>query len=367
MTAPQSEPRPDPGPAGATMRALVRDAYGSADLLAVREVPRPVAGTGEVLVRVHGVGLDRGAWHIMTGRPYLMRLAGFGLRRPRNPGLGTELAGVVAAVGAGVTGLAVGDAVYGAGTSAFAEYAVARRGAVATKPANLSHEQAAAVPVSGVTALQALRDHGHLQPGQSVLVIGASGGVGSFAVQIAKALGGLVTGVASTGKLDFVRSLGVADVIDYTAGDLADSGHRYDLVLDAGGNRPLAALRRLLTPKGTLVFVGGEGGGPVTGGLGRQVRALALAPFVGQRLGSFWVAACNTADLDTLRTMIEAGTVTPAVDRTCTLADLPAAMADLDAGSVRGKVVATVTGRGGGTGQPARRQRPAGPRRTVGP
>jgi NADPH:quinone reductase-like Zn-dependent oxidoreductase len=249
---------------------------------------------------------------------------------------------VVVAVGAGVSGFAIGDAVYGAGKSSFAQYATARPAKLARKPAKLSYEQAAAMPVSAVTALRALRDRGHLRAGQSVLVIGASGGVGSFAVQIAKAFGGKVTGVASTAKLDFVRSLGVDDVIDYTVGDLADSGRRYDLVLDVGGNRPLGALRRLLTAKGTLVFVGGEGGGRVTGGLGRQLRALVLSPFVGQRLGSFWVAIPNTADLDTLRTMVEDGTLAPALDRACSLADLPAAMRDLEAGAVRGKVVATI-------------------------
>jgi NADPH:quinone reductase-like Zn-dependent oxidoreductase len=324
------------------MRATVRDGYGSADVLEVRDVPTPVAAAGEVLIRVQAAGLDRGAWHVMTGRPYLMRLAGFGVRRPKDPGLGTELAGVVEALGAGVTGVAVGDAVYGAGTNSFAQYATASPGRLAAAPANLTPQQAAAMPISAVTALQAVRDRGHLRAGQSVLVIGASGGVGSFAVQIAKALGGQVTGVASTAKLDFVRSLGAHEVIDYTVGDLVRRGHRYDLVLDVGGNRPLAALRRLLAPKGTLVFVGGEGGGRVTGGLGRQLRALLLGPFVGQRLGSFWIAASNTADLDTLRAMVEAGTVTPAVHRACTPTDLPAAVRDLEAGRVSGKIVITV-------------------------
>jgi NADPH:quinone reductase-like Zn-dependent oxidoreductase len=330
------------GPVPPTMQALVRDAYGSADVLQVRDVPTPTATAGEVLVRVQAAGLDRGAWHVMTGRPYLMRLAGFGVRRPKDSGLGTELAGVVEAVGAGATGVAVGDAVYGVGKNTFAQYATARPGKLARQPANLSPQQAAAMPVSAVTALQALRNQGHLQPGQSVLVIGASGGVGSFAVQIAKALGGQVTGVASTAKLDLVRSLGVDDVIDYTVGDLAAGNRRYDLVLDIGGNRPLATLRRLLTPKGTLVFVGGEGGGRVTGGLGRQFRAMMLSPFVGQRLGSFWIAQTTTADLDILRAMIEDGGVTAALDRVCTLTDLPVAMHDLEAGRVRGKVVATI-------------------------
>jgi len=338
---PEAQKPESVSPTQSTMQATVRDGYGPTDLLQVREVPTPVAAAGEVLIRVQAAGLDRGAWHVMTGRPYLMRLAGFGLRRPKNPGLGTELAGVVEAVGADVTEFAVGDAVYGAGNSAFAQYATARPGKLARQPANLTPAQAAAMPVSGVTALQAVRNQGHLQPGQSVLVIGASGGVGSFAVQIAKALGGHVTGVASTAKLEFVRSLGVDDVIDYTVGDLTDGGRRFDLVLDIGGNRPLSTLRRLLTAKGTLVFVGGEGGGRVTGGLGRQLCAMILSPFVPQRLGSFWVAAPNTADLDTLRTMVEAGAVTPALDRVCTLTDLPAAMRDLEAGVIRGKIVAT--------------------------
>jgi NADPH:quinone reductase-like Zn-dependent oxidoreductase len=326
-----------------TMKAVVRDAYGSADLLEVREVEQPTIADGEVLVRVRAAGLDRGAWHVMTGRPYLMRVAGFGVRRPKNPGLGTELAGVVEAVGADVTGYAIGDPVYGAGKNSFALYASARPGMLARMPANLTYEQAAAVPVSGVTALRALRNQGRVQPGQTVLVIGASGGVGSFAVQIAKALGARVTGVCSTAKLDFVRSLGVDDVIDYTVGDLADGKRRYDLILDIGGNRPLATLRRLLSPKGTLVFVGGEGGGRLTGGLDRQLRAMALSPFVGQRLGTFWVATANSADLDTLAAMIEDGAVTPAVDRVCALSEIPGAMRDLEAGKIRGKVVAITT------------------------
>ena len=325
-----------------TMKAITRDAYGSADVVQVRDVAKPAARADEVLVRVRGAGLDRGAWHLMTGRPYLMRLAGFGMRRPKDPGLGAELAGVVEAIGSDVSGFAVGDAVYGVGKGAFAQYATARPAQLAVKPANLSFEQAAAVPVSAVTALQALRNQGHLQPGQSVLVIGASGGVGSFAVQIAKALGGHVTGVASTAKLDLVRALGADDVIDYTAGDLSHGDRRYDLVLDIGGNRPLRALRRLLTPQGTLVFVGGEGGGQITGGLGRQARAAVLSPFVSQRLGSFWIAQTTTADLDTLRTLIEEGAVTPALDRICALTDLPAAIGDLEAGRVRGKVVAAL-------------------------
>jgi NADPH:quinone reductase-like Zn-dependent oxidoreductase len=347
MSAKRDRPGPDgqatpvTGPAP-TMKALVRDAYGSADVLTVRDVEQPAIAADEVLVRVRAAGLDRGAWHFMTGRPYLMRIAGVGLRRPRNPGLGLELAGEVVAVGADVTGYAIGDPVYGSGKNSFATYAAARPRTLARKPANLTYEQAAAVAVSGVTALQALRNQGRVQAGQSVLVIGASGGVGSFAVQIAKALGAIVTGVCSPAKLDFVRSLGADHVIDYTAGELADGDRRYDLVLDIGGNRPVSTLRRLLTPRGAFVFVGGEGGGRLTGGLGRQLGSMALSPFVSQRLGVPWIASVNSADLDTLRTMIEDGAVTPAIDRICTLADLPDAFRDLEAGKVRGKIVAAV-------------------------
>ncbi|HEX2805395.1 MAG TPA: NAD(P)-dependent alcohol dehydrogenase [Kineosporiaceae bacterium] len=322
-----------------TMTALVRDTYGWADVLDVRQVERPTITGGEVLVRVHAAGLDRGAWHLMTGRPYLMRVAGFGLRRPKNPGLGTELAGVVEAVGADVTGFAPGDAVFGTGRSSFAEYASARPGTLTRMPANLTFEQAAALPVSGVTALQALRDQGRIQSGQRVLIIGASGGVGTLAVQLAKAFGAQVTGVCSTSKTDLVRGLGADHVIDYTVGDLSDDTCRYDLVLDIGGNRPLSTLRRRLTPTGTLVFVGGEGGGRWTGGLDRQLWAWARSPFVGQRLGTPWVATANSTDLDTLRTVIEDGAVTPALDRVCGLSDIPDAMRDLEAGRVRGKVV----------------------------
>lgn len=322
-----------------SMRAVVRDAYGTPDVLTVRDVATPVPGTGEVLVRVHAAGIDRGALHTMTGTPYLMRLAGFGVRRPKNPGLGSEMSGVVEAVGSDTTGLRVGDEVYGAGRATFAQYTLATPATLAHKPTGISHAHAAVVPVSAVTALQALRDQGRVQPGQSVLVIGASGGVGSYAVQIARALGGHVTGVARTAKLDYVRSLGAENVIDYTAADITDQAQRYDLVLDIGGNRPVRALRRLLTPNGTLVFVGGEGGGRITGGLGRQVRAMALSPFTKQRFAIFWVARANTADLDTLTTMVEGGHITPALDHQRPLDDITPALRELEQGAISGKIV----------------------------
>ncbi len=259
------------------MKAIVRDRYGSADVLRLRDVELPEVGDEEVLVRVRAAGLDRGAWHIMAGLPYLLRLAGYGLRTPKVAGLGSELAGVVEAVGANVTALAPGEAVFGTCSASFAEYASTEPDKLARMPANLSFEQAAAVPVSAVTALQALRDRGRVRPGQRVLVIGASGGVGTFAVQIAKALGADVTGVSSAEKVDLVRSLGADHVIDYTRTDITDDGKRYDVVLDIGGNRPLSQLRRVLTGDGTLVIVGGEGGGRWTGGIHRQLGAMALS------------------------------------------------------------------------------------------
>jgi NADPH:quinone reductase-like Zn-dependent oxidoreductase len=321
-----------------TMKAIVRERYGSADVLRVTDVERPDVGGEEVLVRVRAAGLDRGVWHIMAGLPYLIRVVGYGLRRPKTAGLGSELAGVVEAVGANVTQFRPGEAVFGTCSASFAAYAAARQAKLARMPANLTFEQAAAVPVSGVTALQALRDRGRVQAGQSVLVIGASGGVGTFAVQIAKALGANVTGVCSASKVDLVRSLGAEHVIDYTRADITDDGRRYDLVLDIGGNRPLSQLRRVLTHDGTLVIVGGEGGGRWTGGIHRQLGATVMSLFVRQRLGTF-VTKENGADLDALRALIEAGAVKPAIDKVVALDDVPDAIRDLAGGRVRGKIV----------------------------
>ena len=277
-------------PATATMTSLVQNSYGSDpdQVLRLAEVARPSAGDGEVLVRVRAASVDRGTWHLMAGLAYPIRLV-FGLRRPRFANPGRNLAGVVEAVGAGVAGFRPGDEVYGlaAGNGTFAEYVVARPDRLAIKPANLSFADAATVPVSGSTALQAVRDHARVRPGESVLVLGASGCVGSFAVQIAKAFGAEVTGVARTAKLDAVRALGADAVVDHTREDPVDGRRRYDVVLDIGGNRPLRQLRRALTPKGRLVIVGGETGGRWLDGLDRQLRAVLLSPFVGQRLGFF--------------------------------------------------------------------------------
>jgi NADPH:quinone reductase-like Zn-dependent oxidoreductase len=286
--------------------------------------------------------VDRGTWHVMAGLPYPIRLAGFGLRRPKYRNPGRNLAGTVEAVGTSVTAFTPGDAVFGIGEASFAEYARARPDKLAHKPAKLSFDQAAAIPVSGLAALQAVRDHGRVQTGQQVLIVGASGGVGTFAVQIAKALGANVTGVASTQKVDLVRSLGADHVIDYTRADITDDSRRYDLVLDIGGNRPLSQLRRVLTEQGTLVIVGGEGGDRWTGGLHRQLGAMALSLLVRQRLGTF-IAKSNSTDLDALRELIEAGSVTPSVDRIVGLEQVPEAIRDLADGRVRGKIVIAVT------------------------
>jgi NADPH:quinone reductase-like Zn-dependent oxidoreductase len=327
-----------------TMTALVQETYGADpdQVLRLTEVARPTPGDGEVLVHVRAASVDRGTWHLMAGLAYPIRLV-FGLRRPRFANPGRSLAGTVEAVGAGVAGFAPGDEVYGvaAGHGTVAEYVVARPDRLAAKPGNLSFADAATVPVSGSTALQAVRDHGRVRAGESVLVLGASGGVGSFAVQIAKAMGAEVTGVASTAKLDAVRALGADAVLDYTREDAVDGRRRYDVVLDIAGNRPLRRLRRALTPHGRLVIVGGETGGRWLDGLDRQFRAVLLSPFVGQRLG-FFVNKENAADLVALRELIEAGTVSPAVDGTVPLDQVPAAIRRMIDGEVTGKLAVTI-------------------------
>ena len=328
--------------AAQTMKAIVQDDYGEADdVLRLERIDKPEIGADEVLVRVHAAGVDRGVWHLMTGLPYPIRIAGYGLRAPKTGVRGREVAGNVEAVGGDVTTLGPGDEVFGIGEGSFAEYTCARADKLAPKPERLTFEQAAAVPVSALAALQGLRDHGQVQRGQKVLIIGASGGVGTFAVQIAKAFGAEVTGVCSTTKLDMVRSIGADRVIDYKRDDIANSGQRYDLILDAGGNRSLSALRRALTPRGTLVIVGGETGGRLLGGTDRQLRALMLSPFVGQKLGTF-IASENNADLIVLKGLIESGKVTPAIDRTYPLGEVPAAIRYMEEGHARGKVVITV-------------------------
>ena len=323
------------------MRAIARDTYGSPEGLELRDVEKPVAGDDQVLVRVRAAGVDQGVWHIMAGLPYPIRLAGYGLRAPKTPVPGSDVAGVVEAVGGEVTRFQPGDEVFGFGRGTFAEYACAPEDKLAPKPANLGFEQAAAVPVSGLTALQGVRDHGKVLPGQRLLIIGASGGVGTYAVQLAKAFGAEVTGVCSTAKVDIVRSIGADHVIDYTQDDFAEGERRYDVVLDTGGNAPLSRLRRVLTPKGTLVIVGGETDGRLLGGSDRQLRALALSPFVGQKLGTF-VCRENHEDLIVLKELIEAGKVAPVVDRTYSLSEAAEAIRYMREGRARGKVVITL-------------------------
>jgi NADPH:quinone reductase-like Zn-dependent oxidoreductase len=322
------------------MPAIVRSEYGSADVLSLAEIDRPSIGPSDVLVEVRAAGLDRGTWHIMAGLPYAIRLAGYGVRAPKNPVLGSDVAGVVAAVGDDVTRFQAGDDVFGIGRGSFAEYTAAAEDKLARKPSALTFEQAAAVPISGLTALRGLCDVGRLQAGQHVLVIGASGGVGTHAVQIAKALGAEVTGVCSTSKVDLVGSIGADHVLDYTREDFAAGGTTYDLILDIGGNASLARLRRALTPRGTLVIAGGEKPGRWLAGADRQLRALALSPFLGQRLTTF-VCKEHFSGLARLSTVIDDGRLVPVIERSFALADVPEAMRHLVSGHARGKLVIT--------------------------
>jgi NADPH:quinone reductase-like Zn-dependent oxidoreductase len=325
------------------MKAIVQDRYGDVDVLDFRDVDQPVPKDDEVLVEVRAAGLHRGDWHIMTGLPYLIRVVvpTLGLRKPKVPALGIDVAGTVEAVGQKVTRFQPGDEVFGWCDGAFAEYAVAPEDQLAAKPANLSFEQAGVVPTSGFAALQALRDVGAVQPGQRVLVIGAAGGVGSYAVQLAKAFGAQVTGVASTGQLDLVRSLGADQVIDYTREDVTDGTRRWDLIVDTGGHRSLSRLRRALTPKGTLVIVGSEGRGRWLGGFDRNLRALVLSGLVGQRLRML-SSKPGQDDLQVLRELLEAGKLTPVIGRTYPLGEVSEAIRRLVEGHGGGKIAITV-------------------------
>lgn len=321
----------------ASMRAVLQSGYGTTEVFRIGTTARPSPGPGEVLVRVAAAGLDRGTWHLMTGRPYLMRIIGFGFRAPKEPVPGLDLAGTVVEVGPGVTRFVVGDEVFGIGRGTFAELTCAREDKLVKKPASLTFDQAAVLAVSGGTAVQAIEAAG-VTRGERVLIIGASGGVGTYAVQIAKALGADVTGVASAGKLATVRAAGADRVIDYTAEDFADGSATYDAILDIGGGASLRRLRRALTPTGRLVFVGNERGGDWTGGLGRQLLALVLSPFVRQRF-VILAAKEHHAHLEKLAAFADRGQVAPLIDRRVPLAGLVPALHDLEAGRIRGKVV----------------------------
>jgi NADPH:quinone reductase-like Zn-dependent oxidoreductase len=323
------------------MKAVAQDRYGDADVLALREVQAPVTGDDEVLIRVRAAGVDPGVWHLMTGRPYLVRVMGFGLRAPKVRVRGRDVAGTVETVGRGVRQFKPGDDVYGTVEGSFAEFACASATRFAAKPGNLTFEHAAAVPISGMTALAAVRDRGKVQPGQRVLVVGAGGGVGSFAVQLAKAMGAHVTGVCSSSKAELVRRIGADDVIDYTREDFTDGERQFDLIIDTAGRRPLSRLRRALAADGVLVMVGGEGGGRWLGGFQRQLGA----PFrsIGRQQQLIGLMYRETQDLLlSLTELIEAGKVTPVIDRTYPLSQAAEAIRYLEQGHAAGKLVLTV-------------------------
>jgi NADPH:quinone reductase-like Zn-dependent oxidoreductase len=319
------------------MKAIVQDRYGSAEVLEARDIDKPEIGDNEVLVRVHAASIHVGDWILMTGSPFIMRLA-TGLRKPKNPVPGTDVAGIVESVGKGVTQLRPGDEVFGWAAGAFAEYARATEDHFVKKPDNLTFEQAASVGVSATTALQLLRDNGKVQPGQKVLINGASGGVGTFAVQIAKAFGAEVTGVTSTKNVEMVRSIGADHVIDYTRDDFTTRAERYDLILDNVGNHSMARTRRALTPGGMLIS---NGGGHADGKLGRTIRTMLVSMLVRQQAGPT-VKSQNHDDLVALKSLVEAGKLRPVIDRTYPLTQTPEAIDHVAAGHARGTVVISV-------------------------
>lgn len=336
------------------MKAIVQDRYGSPDdVLELREIDKPAVKDDEVLVRVHAASVHPDVWHVLRGQPYVLRIMGAGLLKPKNSVPGTDVAGRVESVGRSVTRFQPGDEVFGEivkghqwhNGGAYAEYVSVREGALALKPANLTFEQAAAVPTSGFIAIQGIRDQGHVQPGQRVLINGAGGGVGTFAVQLAKAFGADVTGVDSTGKLDMVRSIGADQVIDYTQEDFTQSGERYDLILDVPGNHSFSDVRRALTPEGTYVLIGhdlfGDSGRRWIGGIGQFLRQLVLSPFVSQRMAPRDSKEIKDP-LGFLKELIKTGKISPVVDRTFPLSEVPEAIRYLEEGHAQGKVVITV-------------------------
>jgi NADPH:quinone reductase-like Zn-dependent oxidoreductase len=323
------------------MKAITYRCYGGPDVLKLEDIARPTAADDEVLIRVHAAAVNPLDWHFMRGTPYLIRIQG-GIGAPKSPRLGVDFAGTVEAVGRNVKRLQPGDEVFGGADGAFAQYVTAGEGdPVVPKPSSLTFEQAAAVPIAGLTALQALRDKGHLQAGQKVLINGASGGVGTFAVQIAKSMGAEVTGVCSTRNVDLVRSIGADHVIDYTQQDFTRGEQHYDLIIDTVGNHPLLEYRRVLTPNGVFVIVGGPSDDPWIGPLTGAIKALLLSPFVHQKFLMF-IADLNQRDLNALRQLIQAGKVTPVIDRSYSLSEVPAALRYLELGHARGKVVISV-------------------------
>jgi len=326
------------------MKAVVYTDYGPPDVLQVREIKKPVPNDDQVLVKVHAASVNPYDWHFIRGTPYLMRMMIGGLRKPKDPRIGADYAGEVEAVGKNVTQFKPGDAVFGDRTGAFAEYLCARADrTIALKPANITFEQAAGVPIAGLTALQGLRDHGKVQPGQKVLINGASGGVGTFAVQIAKAFGAEVTGVCSSRNVDLVKSLGADHVVDYMKEDFTKSNERYDVILDNVGTQPLSGFRRVLKPKGICVLIGGGGPneGKWVGPMARPLKAKLMSPFIDQKMGMM-MADGNKDDLNILADLMQSGKVTPVIDRTYPLSEIREAVRYVETGRARGKVIIIV-------------------------
>ena len=323
------------------MKAIVYRCYGPPEVLKLEEIAKPAPADDRVLVKVRAASVNPLDWHYMRGEPYFMRsMAGVG--SPNSIQMGVDFAGTVESVGKNVTQFKAGDEVFGGRDGAFGEYvSVSESGSLALKPANLTFEQAAAVPIAAVTALQALRDKGKVRPGQTVLINGASGGVGTFAVQIAKAYGANVTGVCSTRNVAMVRSIGADQVIDYTKEDFTQGSQHYDLIIDTVGTHSLWEYRRALNPDGALVMVGALDKGPWLGPMWGSLKAFVVAPFVHQKF-IFFLAELDQTDLGVLRDLLAAGKVTPVIDRTYTLSEVPAAMGYLEQGHAHGKVVITV-------------------------
>ncbi|WP_200808348.1 NAD(P)-dependent alcohol dehydrogenase [Demequina sp. NBRC 110055] len=328
----------------ATMTAAIQRHYSGPEEIHVDTMAVPQPGTGEVLLEVHAAGVDRGVWHLATGHPFVMRFIGFGLRHPKQPIMGTDVAGVVTAIGAGVTRLAVGDEVFGTADGSFASFALAKEDRLASKPAEVSMADAGAMPVSAVAALQAVEDAANVRAGQRVLVLGASGGVGSFAVQIAVAAGAHVTGVASAAKATLVTKMGAERVIDYRTTDVTALGETFDVIIDAGSLTPLRRLRRILSPTGTLVIVGGEGGGFLIGGAGRALVAPLVSLFTKQRLRGL-MSATSAARLRRVAALVESGAVRAAISHRYPLDQASEAVTDLAQGRIAGKAVVTVRAR----------------------
>jgi NADPH:quinone reductase-like Zn-dependent oxidoreductase len=328
------------------MKAMVNTKYGPPDVLELTEVEKPVPKDNEALVKVHAASVNPADWHLLRGEPYIARLQ-LGLRKPKERVLGCDVAGQVEAVGKNVTMFKPGDEVFGSpfmhGFGAFAERVCVPEDLLAPKPSNLSFEQAAAVPLAASTALQGLRDHGRVAPGQKVLIVGASGGVGTFAVQIAKHFGAEVSGVCSTRNVEMVKSLGADYVIDYTQENFTQSGQQYDLIFQLAGTRSPSECRRALTARGTLVLISGDSDGRWIGPVDRVIKTLVLSPFVGQKMASFTVKP-NKEDLRFLKQLIDAGNVMPVIDKTYPLSETPEAIRYLENGHARGKVVITVPG-----------------------